>query len=233
MLLRVNRKKGNKALDKEFWQKRWRENRIAFHEPRVHDLLKLHFKSLGLRKGDAVFVPLCGKSLDIDWLLTAGVRVVGVEFNKAAIEEVFDRLDMTPTLTTKGKLVEYECDGLRIYEGDFFDLTTQQLGKIHAVYDRAALVALPADTRERYAARLSEITNCAPQLILSYSYDQSQTAGPPFSVPTAVLKKLYANAYNCLSIDSRLIEGPLATRCSGEENALLMIPKQIAINLVA
>lgn len=211
-------------MDKEFWQSRWRENKIAFHEPRAHDLLKLHFKSLGLRQGDVVFLPLCGKTLDIDWLLAAGMCVVGIEYNQAAIDGVFDRLDLIPTLNMKGSLVEYEAGGLRIFKGDFFELTAQQLGKVHAVYDRAALVALPGTTRAKYASHLADITKRSPQLAVSYSYDQSQTPGPPFSVPIASVQKLYANLYDCHAIDSRMIEGPLATRCSGEENALLLVP---------
>lgn len=211
-------------MDKEFWQSRWRENRIAFHEPRAHDLLKLHFKSLSLRQGDVVFVPLCGKTLDLDWLLAAGMRVTGIEYNQAAIEEVFDRLNLVPNLTTKGSLVGYEADGLRIYHGDFFELTAQQLGKVHAVYDRAALVALPETTRAKYASHLADITKRSPQLTVSYNYEQSQTCGPPFSVPNATVQKLYADLYDCHTIDSRMIEGPLAKRCSGEENALLLVP---------
>lgn len=172
-----------------------------------------------------MFVPLCGKTLDIDWLLAAGVRVIGIEYNQSAIEEVFDRLDLVRAITPRGELVEYEAGGLRIYMGDFFELTAERLGKVHAVYDRAALVALPDETRVKYAARLAEVTGRALQLTLSYSYEQSQTPGPPFSVPTAMVQKLYADLYDCLPIDSRMIEGPLATRCSGEENAILLVPQ--------
>ncbi|MEL6829297.1 MAG: thiopurine S-methyltransferase [Pseudomonadota bacterium] len=211
-------------MDQEFWQERWRTNRIAFHEKKPHQFLREHLKSLDLRKGDTVFVPLCGKSCDIDWLLSQGLQVVGIELNQQAIESVFDRLELAPRLSELGNLFRYEAGGLVLYLGDFFDLSAEQIGKVHATYDRAALVALPEDMRPRYADHLASITERAPQLTIAYSYDQKQTPGPPFSVPARKIKRLYADAYHCVPLDSRLIQGPLATRCSGEENALLLVP---------
>ncbi|MEM6909784.1 MAG: thiopurine S-methyltransferase [Pseudomonadota bacterium] len=211
-------------MQREYWQDKWRENKIGFHEPAPHVFLRNHLKSLDLRAGETVFVPLCGKTLDLDWLLGNGLRVIGVEFNQTAIEEVFERLDLVPALTENGPLLRFEAGGLTLYLGDFFDLDRATLGKVHAVYDRAALVALPKETRARYAAHLAEITGSAPQLAIVYSYDQSQTQGPPFSVPTPVVEGLYRETYRCIPVDSKIIEGPLAARCSGEENAMLLVP---------
>lgn len=214
-------------MDKQFWQTRWRENKIAFHEPKAHDFLQRHLKSLDLRGGDTVFVPLCGKTLDIDWLLQKGLKVIGIEFNQGAIEEVFARLDLEPTIIETGSLRRFEAGDLTLYLGDFFELSAEQLGHVHAVYDRAALVALPDETRTRYASHLSLISAHAPQLAIAYSYDQSQTQGPPFSVPTPSVQGLYHEHYRCVPVDSRLIEGPLAARCQGEENALLLVPNPL------
>jgi hypothetical protein len=49
-------------------------------------LLVPHFKALSLPEGGRVFLPLCGKTLDIHWLLTGGYRVSGAELRKIAIE---------------------------------------------------------------------------------------------------------------------------------------------------
>ncbi|MEO0461516.1 MAG: thiopurine S-methyltransferase [Pseudomonadota bacterium] len=213
-------------MDESFWQARWRKNKIAFHEPQAHEFLREHFTALDLSKGATVFVPLCGKTLDIDWLLAKCLHVIGIEFNQSAIEEVFRRLNLTPKISQHGKLIKYEAGELALFQGDFFELSADQLGKVHAIYDRAALVALPEETRQRYAQHLADIAGAAPQLVISYSYDQTQTEGPPFSVPTPVLRKLYLDHYSCLSLDRRQIEGPLATRCSGEESILLLVPRQ-------
>lgn len=211
-------------MDKQFWQSRWSENKIAFHEPKAHEFLRRHLKSLDLSGGDIVFVPLCGKTLDIDWLLQKGLKVVGIEFNRGAIEAVFARLNLEPTITEHGALQRFAVDDLALYLGDFFELSAGQLGPVHAVYDRAALVALPDETRMKYAHHLSIISDYAPQLAIAYSYDQSQTQGPPFSVPTPSVQGLYRNHYRCVPVDGRPIEGPLAARCQGEENALLLVP---------
>lgn len=211
-------------MNEEFWLSRWRENKIAFHEATPHEFLTQHLKALDLRRGDTVFVPLSGKTLDIDWMLSEGLQVVGAELSQQAIEEVFARLDLVPMLTEVGSLICFEADGLRLFMGDFFELDGEMLGKVHGVYDRAALVALPAETRLAYAEHLAAITKNAPQLAIAYSYEQSQTPGPPFSVPTPAIEELYRGHYRCFPVDSRLIQGPLATRCSGEENAMLLVP---------
>jgi len=210
-------------MNEEFWQSRWRENKIAFHEAAPHEFLKRHLQALDLREGDTVFVPLCGKTIDIDWLLSQGLQVVGIEFNQQAIEEVFERLDLVPTLTEIGPLLRYDAGALSIFLGDFFELGSEALGKVHAIYDRGALVALPEQTRNAYAKHITAVTDKAPQLLIAYSYDQLQTAGPPFSVPTPAIEKLYREGYRCTPIDSRLIKGPLAERCSGEENAMVLL----------
>ena len=69
-----------------YWHERWDENRIGFHNAEAHVMLVRHFAALGLVKGARVFVPLCGKSRDIGWLLAQGCRVAGAELSRVAIE---------------------------------------------------------------------------------------------------------------------------------------------------
>lgn len=213
-------------MDEEFWHARWRENRTAFHEDRPHSQLLDHFDRLGLRAGDTVHVPLCGKSFDLDWLVNRGLRVIGVEFNRQAVEEVFARQSLTPDIRNVGNLVCFSTDPLDIYVGDFFDLTGAMLGGVDAVYDRAALVALPAEARPQYASYLSEITGNAKQLLITLDYEQGQMNGPPFSVPGREIQSLYESAYDAELLSRRNISGPLAQRCSGTEEAWLLNPKR-------
>ena len=211
-------------MDEEFWQIRWRENRIAFHENRPNSLLVSHFHRLGLAKGDTVFVPLSGKAVDLDWLSAQKLRVVGVEFNRQAVEEVFARRNIVPDVRTVGRMRRYRAEAFEMFVGDFFDLTADMLGAVDAVYDRAALVALPPDTRANYARHLADITNKARQLLISFDYDQSQTLGPPFSVPGQDISRLYDGLYSAELLASREISGPLAERCQGSENVWLLDP---------
>ena len=85
---------------------------------------------------------------------------------------------------------------IELFIGDFFKLTAKQLGKIDATYDRAALIALPEQMRSTYTQHLLQITNQAPQLLISIEYDQSLLAGPPFSVPEYELTAHYATHYD-------------------------------------
>ncbi|MDD9922254.1 MAG: thiopurine S-methyltransferase [Boseongicola sp.] len=211
-------------MKEEFWQERWRENRIGFHEAQPNDLLVAHFDRLGLVPGQTIFVPLCGKAFDLDWLRDRGLNVIGVEFNEDAVKEVFARLNLTPEVEPVGALKRYRADHLTLFVGDFFELSEDTLGTIHAIYDRAALVALPEDIRARYAAHLPKITRQAPQLVISFDYDQSQTAGPPFSVPNAEIARLYAGVYTVEPVLSRPIGGFLAERCEGAENVVELTP---------
>ncbi len=212
-------------MEQEFWQTRWRQNRIAFHEGQPNTLLSGHLERLHLRSGDAVFVPLCGKAVDLDWLVSQGHRVVGIEFNQQAVAEVFERNNLVPEVRRQTDHLHYHADGIDLFVGDFFHLTPAMVGAIDAVYDRAALVALPEPRRADYARHLSELSGGAPQLVISYDYEAAEQIGPPFSVPAREIETLYGQRYRLELVDSRRISGPLAERCSGWENAWLLAPR--------
>jgi thiopurine S-methyltransferase len=209
-------------MDTEFWHQRWRDRQIGFHEGKPNGLLVAHFDALALASGNRVFVPLCGMTRDIDWLVLRGLRVVGVELSTLAIEQLFENLAVTPTITRHGALRRYAAGDVEIYEGDFFALDAVTLGPVDATYDRAALVALPEDMRARYAAHLVAITRAAPQLLISFEYDQAALAGPPFSVPGAEIARHYARHYALSLLASIDVVGGLKGKCPATENAWLL-----------
>lgn len=215
-------------MEEKFWQDRWENGQIGFHENEPNAFLIRHFDALGLAPRSHVFVPLCGKANDIDWLLERGYRVTGIEFNQSAIEEIFQRLSLTPEVAHASGLTRYSSGQLTIWCGDFFLLQEQDLGSVDAVYDRAALVALPDSIRSQYAERLPDLAKGATQLLVSYDYDQKQMAGPPFSVPEQSVRRLYSNRYEIELLASLAITGPLAKRCSGEEQVWLLSPTALA-----
>ncbi|MBL4646664.1 MAG: thiopurine S-methyltransferase [Hyphomicrobiales bacterium] len=212
-------------MDEEFWQSRWRENRTGFHEEQPNDLLVNHIHHLNLQEGDAVFVPLCGKTIDLDWLLSQKIRVIGAEFSAKAVEAVFARQNLIPDITSAGSLLRYSGGSLVIFVGDIFKLDAESLGKVDAVYDRAALVALPPATRAKYAPHMINLTNSAPQLLIAFDYDQQQMDGPPFSVPGKEIQHLYEGHYKLEALASQKISGRLSERCQGDENTWLLKPK--------
>ncbi|MBS9478444.1 thiopurine S-methyltransferase [Ancylobacter radicis] len=182
-------------MDEEFWHGKWQGNQIAFHESEPNALLRKHFAALDVAPGGRVFVPLCGKSHDVGWLLAQGHPVVGAELSRLAIEQLFAGLGLTPTITTLGTLERFEAEKLIVYVGNIFDLDAATLGPVAAVYDRAALVALPAAMRDRYAAHLIHLTHAAPQILITFEYDPSLAIGPPFSVDAHEVRRHYGTAY--------------------------------------
>jgi thiopurine S-methyltransferase len=194
-------------MEQDFWRRRWREGLIGWHQPAAHPMLLKHLPTLGVGPGARIFVPMCGKTLDIHWLLQAGYRVVGAELVESAVEELFSELCVRPAVAELGSLKSYGAERIDVFVGDLFDLTRQTLGPVDATYDRAALVALPAPTRPAYAAHISEITARAPQLLITFDYDQTQMDGPPFSVPGEEVRALYADAYDAAPLESAEVAG--------------------------
>ncbi|MCR9137477.1 MAG: thiopurine S-methyltransferase [Alphaproteobacteria bacterium] len=206
-------------MDADFWHERWKANQINFHEGKANALLVAHFDALALSRGARVFVPLCGKTRDIAWLLAKGHRVAGAELSQTAIDQLFTELDVEPTLTNEGKMIRYSAPDLDIHVGDIFDLTVDLLGPVDAIVDRAALVALPDEMRKNYARHLIEIAAHAKQLVITFEYDQSQMAGPPFCVTDDEIRRLYAAAYELTHLTRVEVPGGLKGKVSATESA--------------
>lgn len=66
---------------------------------------------------------------------------------------------MEPQITQEGEIKHYSAENIDMFTGDIFELSSEMLGPVDAIYDRAALVALPKEMRKRYAGHLTEITN--------------------------------------------------------------------------
>ena len=182
-------------MDPDFWHNRWEAGQTGFHQGKPNAFLVDHLNALNLPDGARMFLPLCGKTHDIAWLLSKGFHVIGAELSQLAIDQLFEDLGVTPEVTELGPLTRMSADRIDIYVGDIFELTKDTLGPVDATYDRAALIALPADMRARYAAHLTAITAKAPQLVITLQYDQGVISGPPFSVIEDELRKLYSAAY--------------------------------------
>ena len=209
-------------MDVHFWHKKWENNEIAFHRSTPNPLLVDHIEALSLPEGSVIFIPLCGKTLDIAWLLANGYRVTGVELVESAIEQLFAELAMVPKISSVGEIKHYSAKNIDIYVGNIFAVSQKMLGSIDAVYDRAALVALPEDLRRRYTAQLIEVTNKSPQLLITYHYDQSLVQGPPFSISNEEVRQHYEDSYNLTLLASSDVDGGMKGKCAAKENVWLL-----------
>ena len=209
-------------MDASFWHQRWEKNDIAFHKSEANPLLVKYFKELSLVKGSRVFLPLCGKTLDIPWLLSNGYRVAGAELSKIAIEQLFMELGVEPKISGLGEVDRYSAKNIDVFVGDIFHLSSMMLDPVDAIYDRAALVALPKERRDQYTTHLTKITNNAPQLLICYEYDQSLMEGPPFSVSNEEVSQHYRDSYDLTLIASTNVTGGLKGKCAAKENVWLL-----------
>lgn len=204
-------------MDANFWLERWEKNDIGFHEGEANAFLRAYFDQLSLPAQSRVFVPLCGKTRDIAWLLSQNHRVAGAELSELAIKQLFAELGVDPDISDLGDLRRYSAPNIDIFVGDIFTLTGQLLGEVDAVYDRAALVALPADMRTRYAAHVAKITNVAPQLLICFEYDQTVMAGPPFSIDAPEVARVYGASYQLTPLADAPVAGGLRGICPARE----------------
>jgi thiopurine S-methyltransferase len=209
-------------MEASFWHQKWERGEIPFHESEANPFLVAHFEKLKLAKGCRVFLPLCGKTRDISWLLGCGYRVAGAELSELAVNELFKELGLEPQLLQAGELVRYSAKDIDIFVGDIFDVSAEYLGPISAIYDRAALVALPSSIRERYTTHLMNITGTAPQLLICFEYDQRLMDGPPFSVTENEVMQHYGAMYQLKSVESKSVAGGLKGKVASTETVWLL-----------
>ena len=204
-------------MDADFWHRKWANDDIGFHEGAVNPLLVRHWPALSLAEGARVFLPLCGKTLDIHWLLANGYRVAGAELSRLAVDQLFAELGVEPVVSRRGPVEHHGAPGLDIFVGDIFAVSAGLRGAVDAIYDRAALVALPEDMRRRYSAHLAAITAGAPQLLVCFEYDQSLMAGPPFSIAGEEVMRHYCEAYEVTLLERVDIPGGFRGRLPAQE----------------
>jgi thiopurine S-methyltransferase len=186
----------------EFWHERWLTGQTGFHQSVVHPLLERWWPSLGIPAGARVYVPLCGKTLDMAWLANRGHRVVGSELSSIAIREFFAAAGLVDQQTAENDYVRHTAGAFEILEGDALALTPQLTGPVGAFYDRAALVALPPGMREPYFATLATLLpRGAGGLLISFEYQQELKDGPPFSVETAEIVRLCGGRFSLRELE--------------------------------
>lgn len=209
-------------MEHDFWHDRWTQGQIGFHEPQANALLVRWFDALELSAGQRIFLPLCGKSLDIHWLLKRGMQVVGVELSELAIRQLFDELEVAPAVSHVGALKRYSADGIDVFVGDIFSLDADNVGSVDAIYDRAALVALPDAMRARYTEHLVALTERVRQLVICVEYDQALMNGPPFAIHEADIRSYYDDVYQLESLARVSVAGGLKGRCPAHEQVWLL-----------
>lgn len=179
-------------MKKEYWLNRWKQEDTGFHQSEINPYLSQYWPCLPHTPGSTVFVPLCGKSRDMLWLRQQGHAVLGVELSILAAQAFFTGNGLIPHRAVHDQFTSLKAGDIDILCGDFFDLRAIDLTKISAVYDRAALIALPPEMRKRYVDHLLHILPPDVHILLiTLDYPAHEMPGPPFPVPPDEVTALY------------------------------------------
>lgn len=184
-------------MSKASWHERWQHNNIGFHADTLNPYLLDHWATLGVAAGARVFVPLCGKTIDMHYLAEQGFEVVGVELSAIAARDFFASSSLDPSVTHEGEFEVWRAGAITIYVGDFFSLSQAMIGDCAGFFDRAALIALPPEERRRYVRHLyTLLAPSATGLLVTLDYDQAQMSGPPFAVPLLEVETLCSDFFS-------------------------------------
>lgn len=203
-------------MDKEYWHRKWQSKEIGFNQLQPNKLLQRYFSSLKLTPGCRVFVPLCGQSIDMLWLAEQGYQVIGVEVSQIACSTFFKANKIPVKIRESTDFILYTSEKITIFCGDFFKLNKSILNKIDAVYDRAALIALPINARKTYSGHLIQLMSTATAMFLITTvYNQTEMQGPPFSVDENEVIALYGTHFEINQLYSKQFEVPLHLQAKG------------------
>ena len=179
------------------WLEFWANNETNWHSDVVTQELEKYLGLLKLESGDTVFVPLCGKSLDMIYMLNRGFSVIGVEVSEIGIKQFFHENGLDFTISQVGEFNLYSAKNIEIYCGDFFSLTSKHLCGVKAVFDRKSLIALDRNLRQKYVKHLNDIISLGVRILLiTLHYPKHQMSGPPFSVDKSEVESLFSMAFN-------------------------------------
>ncbi|MEJ2528769.1 MAG: thiopurine S-methyltransferase [Gammaproteobacteria bacterium] len=186
-----------------FWIKRWQDGDIGWHHQEINPHLLSHWSRLDIPSGSTLFVPLCGKSLDMVWLAQQGFSVVGVEISQKAVEEFFAERSLVPERTKSAAFDIFQANVYRLLCGDIFRLEPEHIQGVRAVYDRASLVALNQKQRRHYADLMTTMlpSGCS-MLLVAMDYPETEMQGPPYSVPESEVVELFGDGFSIAKLHS-------------------------------
>lgn len=190
-------------MEADFWHDMWESGEVGFHQKEINAFLHKHWENLNLQSTETVLVPLCGKTLDMLWLADLGHEVLGVELSEKALQEFLTENNLTGAPVQHAHYCGYELEKITLLCGDFFKLSAEDAKDVVAIYDRAALIALPPEMRVAYAKHITELLPEGGQILqVIMTYDQSTMSGPPFSVTEEELNALYAENFEITPLET-------------------------------
>lgn len=198
-------------MEPSFWHERWENQQIGFHQGEVNPFLVRHWKALGLSSASKVFVPLCGKSLDMFYLAEQGHQILGCELNESACEQFFEENELSLHREKVGEHQLFHTEQLSVCQGDIFSMPQTLVEGCTGFYDRAALIAWPDDMRRNYVECLGKLLPSKSRgLLITLDFAPDVISGPPFAVSQSWVEENMADLFDIelLSEEDVLAENP-------------------------
>ncbi|CAK8673561.1 unnamed protein product [Clavelina lepadiformis] len=187
------------------WLGRWNNRKIAFHNLYVHPDLMKHERKF-LKANDKVYVPLCGKSFDLNYLASEGYDVIGCEFSETAIIEFFDehsiKYERSHHPTAPYEIFKGLNKKITIYKGDFFGLDSAIMGKVDAVWDRGSFVAIHPSQQTKYVVLMHDVVNPTGKYLLVTFFYQGSSSGPPYSITGKAIHDVFSRYFNISVVET-------------------------------
>jgi thiopurine S-methyltransferase len=154
-----------------------------------------------------VFVPLCGKTVDLAYLTTLADEVVGVEGIRMALEQFaveHPQLNITNTKSTSNNSIaaavdgfeRWEGDKIKLLKGDYFQLdATKTDGEFDLIFDRGSMVAIEPTMRQAYVDVLGQLLAAGGTILLvvleRHGTEEGMKMGPPYSITETIVREVY------------------------------------------
>jgi len=198
-------------LNPSDWIKAWDADYIPFHKPAPHADVVKHEKVL-LPKICSVFIPLCGKSVDMKYLSDKGHKVVGLDVSEKGILEYFkdNELSYSRKRHSTYPFDVFQADGadISIYMGDMFEATSQLLGTFDAVWDRASYISINVDERPKYRDIMATLLKPDGVWLLNcFEYDLTKYRGRPNSIEEDEIMQTFRDLFKVKKLSCCRAEG--------------------------
>ncbi|XP_033756355.1 probable thiopurine S-methyltransferase [Pecten maximus] len=169
------------------WLNNWEGDCTPWHMSDVHEGLARYYKVLVNKPSvqNKIFLPLCGKSVDIKWLADRGNEVVGVEAAEMGLVEFFAEQNIEYSVeaaaSVKGKLFRSRDNKIRLYCCDIFDFSASVECGFSGVWDRGSIEALEFEDRKRYIELMRTLISSETGY-LAEIVERDLGKGPPYYV---------------------------------------------------
>ena len=204
----------------------WQGDKLGWHKEDINPHLLKHINTILLSSnaGNAypipkhnIFVPLCGKSIDLVYLAThTGIsNVVGIDIvRNAAVDFASEHTEFTIQEVDKQQCKEEEDDtnnkigkdtttSIQKFKGNKLTILIDDLFKMPTnnrydiIYDRASIVAIKPSLRQEYVNLMGTLLQPGGSILLvtldrrTTTSEEAKNDGPPFSLDEKEIRQLY------------------------------------------